>query len=69
MDLYTVRKDLSMGISFTNMKLRVTYYSRVSTDSSEQKKSLQNQVQDLVNKYNKLIDEKTKEKENELMTV
>ena len=37
--------------------------------SEDEKKSLTNQVQDLVNKYNKLIEEKTKEKENELMTV
>lgn len=37
--------------------------------SEDEQKSLQNSVQDLVNKYNKLIDEKTKEKENELMTV
>ena len=37
--------------------------------SEDEKKSLSNQVQDLVNKYNKIIDEKTKEKEEELMTV
>ena len=37
--------------------------------SEDEQKNLQNQVQDLVNKYNKLIDDKTKEKENELMTV
>lgn len=37
--------------------------------SEDEKKSLENQVQDLVNKYNKLIDDKTKEKETELMTV
>lgn len=37
--------------------------------SEDEQKKLQNRVQDLVNKYNKLIDEKTKEKENELMTV
>ena len=37
--------------------------------SEDEQKNLQNRVQDLVNKYNKLIDEKTKEKENELMTV
>ena len=36
--------------------------------SEDEQKNLQNRVQDLVNKYNKLIDEKTKEKENELMT-
>lgn len=37
--------------------------------SEDEQKNLQNRVQDLVNKYNKLIGEKTKEKENELMTV
>lgn len=37
--------------------------------SEDEEKNLQNQIQDLVNKYNKLIDDKTKEKENELMTV
>lgn len=37
--------------------------------SEDEQKGLQNQVQDLVNKFNKLIDDKTKEKENELMTV
>lgn len=37
--------------------------------SEDEQKTLQNQVQELVNKYNKIIDEKTKEKENELMTV
>lgn len=37
--------------------------------SEDEQKSLQNQVQDLVNKFNKTIDDKTKEKEEELMTV
>ena len=37
--------------------------------SEDEQKTLQNQVQEFVNKYNKIIDEKTKEKENELMTV
>lgn len=37
--------------------------------SEDEQKSLQNQVQDLVNKYNKIIEDKTKEKEEELMTV
>ncbi len=45
MDLYDVRKKLNMGISLTNIKLKVTDYARVSTDSHEQKKSLQNQVE------------------------
>lgn len=37
--------------------------------SEDEKKHLENQIQDIVNKYNKMIDEKTKEKENELMAV
>lgn len=37
--------------------------------SEDDQKSLENQIQDLVNKYNKLVEEKTKEKETELMTV
>ncbi len=45
MDLYTVRKQLNMGMPLTNIKLRVTDYARVSTDHLEQKKSLQNQVE------------------------
>ena len=45
MDLYTVRKQLNMGMSLTSIKLRVTDYARVSTDTHEQKKSLQNQVE------------------------
>lgn len=45
LDLYTVRKELNMGIPLANIKLRVTDYARVSTDHLEQKKSLQNQVE------------------------
>jgi len=45
MDLYTVRKELAMGIPLTNIKLRATDYARVSTDHIEQKKSLTNQVE------------------------
>ena len=37
--------------------------------SEDEQKNLENKVQDLVNKYNKLIEEKTKVKEDELMTV
>lgn len=33
------------------------------------KKQLENEVQELVNKYNKIIEDKTKEKENDLMSV
>ena len=40
-----------------------------SEASEDEQKSLTNKVQDLVNKYNKLIEDKTKVKEDELMTV
>lgn len=43
MDLYKVRQQLNMGIPLTQIKLRVTDYSRVSTDHKEQKSSLKNQ--------------------------
>lgn len=45
MDLYTVRKQLNMGMPLTSIKLKVTDYARVSTDHLEQKKSLKNQVE------------------------
>ncbi len=45
MDLYTVRQQLNMGVPLMQLKLRVTDYSRVSTDHLEQKKSLQNQIE------------------------
>jgi len=37
--------------------------------SEDVKKNLENEIQDLVNEYNKKIDEMTKEKENDLMSV
>lgn len=43
MNLYKVRQELMLGKQITNIPLRVTYYSRVSTDSKEQTKSLANQ--------------------------
>lgn len=43
MDLYLIRQKINSGISINNIKLRVTYYSRVSTDQLAQKKSLINQ--------------------------
>ena len=45
MDLYNVRQKLNMGVSLTSIKLRVTFYSRVSTDHLEQKNSLKNQIE------------------------
>ena len=43
MDLYKVRQQLNLGIPLTNIKLRVTSYTRVSTEHKEQKSSLSNQ--------------------------
>mgnify|MGYP001358294171 CR=1 FL=1 len=41
MDLYTIRNELMAGKSIYDLNLRVTYYTRVSTLSSEQLHSLQ----------------------------
>ena len=51
MDLIKVREQLSLGIHLTNIRLRVTDYSRVSTNHEEQKSSLNNQI----NYFNKYI--------------
>ena len=45
MDLYKIREQLNMGISLSNIKLRVTDYVRVSTNHLEQHKSLLNQIE------------------------
>ena len=37
--------------------------------TEDDKKSTQDDVQELINKYNKIVDDRIKEKENELMTV
>ncbi|PYG89747.1 DNA invertase Pin-like site-specific DNA recombinase [Ruminiclostridium sufflavum DSM 19573] len=44
MDLYTIRNDLNSGKTIYDLKLRVTYYARVSTEKDEQAHSLQNQI-------------------------
>ena len=44
MDLYTVRNNIMKGVSLQELKLRVCFYARVSTDKDEQLHSLQNQV-------------------------
>lgn len=51
MDLIKVREQLNLGIPLTNIRLRVTDYSRVSTNHEEQKSSLNNQI----NYFNKYI--------------
>ena len=43
MNLYNIRKKLITGTPISKIKLRVTFYSRVSTDHLEQKNSIINQ--------------------------
>lgn len=45
MDLYSIRKSLSMGLSLTDLPLRVTFYTRVSTTHLKQTSSLLNQTE------------------------
>lgn len=44
MDLYNIRNELQNGKSIYDLKLRVTYYARVSTDKDEQLHSIKNQI-------------------------
>lgn len=44
MDLYTVRNNIMKGASLQELKLRVCFYARVSTDKDEQLHSLSNQI-------------------------
>ncbi len=44
MDLYTVRNNIMKGVSLQELKLRVCFYARVSTDKDEQLHSLQTQI-------------------------
>ncbi len=53
MDLYDLRKELSLGKSIYDLPLKVTFYARVSTGSDEQAHSLKNQInyyQDFIGK-------------------
>ncbi len=56
-------------VSIRNIRREAIDDIEKSESSEDEQKSLTNKVQDLVNKYNKLIEEKTKTKEDELMTV
>ena len=44
MNLYEIRRKLLMGEPLSKINLRVTFYSRVSTENKEQQKSLINQI-------------------------
>ena len=56
MDLYKIRQELNLGTSLIKIPLRVTYYSRVSTDHIKQQSSLKNQknyFEDMIKNNNK----------------
>ncbi len=44
MDLYKIRNELNTGKSIYDLKIRVTFYARVSTDKDEQLHSIKNQI-------------------------
>ena len=44
MDIFEIRRELSMGKSIYDLPLRVTFYARVSTDKDEQIHSYKNQI-------------------------
>ena len=44
MDLYTVRNNIMKGVPLQELKLRVCFYARVSTDKDEQLHSLKSQI-------------------------
>lgn len=44
MDLYNIRNALNSGKTIYDLKLRVTFYARVSTEKDEQTHSLKNQI-------------------------
>ena len=44
MNLYTVRNNIMKGVPLQELKLRVCFYARVSTDKDEQLHSLSAQI-------------------------
>ena len=64
-------KALAEDAKIAIRNLRREAIDEIETDdlSDDEKKSGANDIQDLVNKYNKIVDDKLKEKEQELMTV
>jgi len=45
MNLYDIKNNINTGYGINNLNLKVTYYSRVSTEHFLQKKSLSNQIE------------------------
>ena len=56
-------------IALRNIRQDANNDIKKSEVPEDEAKGMQDDVQELINKYNKIVDEKIKEKENELMTV
>ncbi len=56
-------------VSIRNIRRDILDLIKKSEFSEDEAKNLEEDVQELVNKYNKVIDEKTKAKENDLMVI
>ena len=54
MDLCKIREKLNLGIPLTELNLRVTYYSRVSTDHSLQINSFKNPISKIISETLKI---------------
>ncbi len=56
-------------IALRNIRQEANSDAKKLEITEDEVKDVQNEVQELINKYNKIVDEKAKEKEKELMTV
>ena len=56
-------------IALRNIRQEANSDAKKLEITEDEVKDVQNEVQELINKYNKIVDEKVKEKEKELMTV
>ena len=56
-------------IALRNIRQEANSDAKKLEITEDEVKVVQNEVQELINKYNKIVDEKAKEKEKELMTV
>ena len=56
-------------INLRNIRQDANNDIKASEATEDDKKAYQDDVQELINKYNKIVDEKFKEKENELMMI
>ena len=56
-------------ISLRNIRQDANNDIKKAELTDDDKKAYEADVQELINKYNKIVDDKTKEKEQELMTV